>query len=119
MSNILEGILAPRRSHTRGNTNTETLLSVENPEILLRNRAKEQIDISQFGASSSQEFHSIQDFGWETNFERSLLKSKFESDLKETKINPSRLESYVLDSLWKNLQNSVKTEEINPVVQNL
>ena len=52
-------------------------------------------------------------------FERSLLKSKYESDLKETEINPSRLESYVLDSLWKNLQNSMKTEERNPVVQSL
>ena len=92
---------------------------MENTEGFLRSRGKEQINISQFGASSSQEFHSIQDFGWETNFERSLLKSKYESNLKETKINPSRLESYVLDSLWKNLQNSVKTKERNPVVQNL
>ena len=55
--------------------------------------------------------------GGKTNFERSLLKSKFESNLKETKINPSRLESYLLDSLWKTLQKSVKTEERNPIVQ--
>ena len=61
--------------------------------------------------------HSFQDFGWETNVERSLLKSKSESDLKETKINPSRLESYLLDSIWHNLQNSVKTEGRNPLVQ--
>ena len=60
--------MAPRRSHTRGNPNNETLLSVENPKRLLRNKGKEQIDISQFGASSSQEFDSIQDFGRETNF---------------------------------------------------
>ena len=76
---------------------------MENPERLLRNKGKEQINISQFGASSSQEFHSIRDFGWKPNFERSLVKSKYESDLKETEINPSRLESYLLDSLWHNL----------------
>ena len=45
------------------------------------------------------------------------MKSKSEYDLKETEINPSRLESYLLDSLWRNLQNYVKTEERNPVVQ--
>ena len=72
--NISEGILDPRRSHTRGNPNTEILLSVENPERLLRSKRKEQINISQFRASSSQEFHSIHDFGRETNFEKSLLK---------------------------------------------
>ena len=54
LSKISEGILAPRRSHTQGKPNTETLLSVENPEILLRNKGKEQINISQFVASSSQ-----------------------------------------------------------------
>ena len=73
-SKILECILAPKRLHTWGNPNIETLLSVENTERLLRNKGKEQIDISQFGASSSQEFHSIQDFGRETNFGKSLLK---------------------------------------------
>ena len=45
------------------------------------------------------------------------MKSKSESNLKETEINPDMLESYFLDSLWHNLQNSVKTEEINHVVQ--
>ena len=52
------------------------------------------------------------------NFESSLLKSKSKSDLKETKINPSRLESYFLDSLWQNFQYSMKTEEKSHVVQN-
>ena len=98
---ILEGILASKRSHTRGNPDIEILQSVENPEKLFRIRGKEKINISQFGASSSQEFHNIQDFRWGTNFERSFLKSKSKSDLKETEINPSRLESYFLDSLGK------------------
>ena len=90
---------------------------MENLERLLRNKGREQIDISQSDASSSQEFHRIQEFGRETNFKISLLKSKSESDLKEIEINTSRLESYLLDSLWHNLQSSVKTEEQNLVVQ--
>ena len=48
-----------------------------------------------------------------------MLKSKSEYDLREIEINPSRLESYLLDSLWKILQHSVKVEERNHVVQNL
>ena len=90
---------------------------MDNPKILLRSKGKEQINISQFTASSSQEFQSIQHFGNKINFQNSLEKSKFESDLKETDINTSRLESYLLDSLWSNLHNSVKYEERNPVVQ--
>ena len=73
---------------------------MNHPKSLFRSRGKEKINISQFGASSSQEFHSIQDFGWKTNFEILLLKSKSESDLKDAQINPSRLESHLLDSLW-------------------
>ena len=45
------------------------------------------------------------------------MKSKYESNLKETEINTSRLESYLLDCLWNNLQKSVKTKERNLVVQ--
>ena len=50
--------------------------------------------------------------------ERLLLKSKYESDLKKVEINPSRLESYLLDSLWKNLQTQVKNEKNTSIVQN-
>ena len=32
-------------------------------------------------------------------------------------LNPSRLDSYLLDSLWKNLQNSEKTYARNPTSQ--
>ena len=83
LSKISEGILASRRLYTRGNPDTEIFQGVENPERLFRARGKEKINISQFGASSSQEFHSIQDFGWETNFERSMSKFKYEFNLKE------------------------------------
>ena len=87
---------------------------MDNPNKFLINKGKDQLDIPQFGNSSTLKFHSIQDSVWETNFERSLLNSKSVFDLKNTELNPSRLESYLLDSLWKNLQNSEKTSARNP-----
>ena len=114
---IEKGILASRWPHTWGNPDTEILLGVDNPNKSLRNKGKEQLDIPLFGNSPTLEFHSFQDSVWENNFERSFVKSKFESDLKKTDINTSRLESYPLDSLWCNLHNSVEYEEINLVVQ--
>ena len=76
--------MAFRRPHTRGNPDTEILLGVDNPNKLVTNKGKDQLDIPQFGISSTLEFHIIQDSVWETNFERSLLKSKSEYDLKNT-----------------------------------
>ena len=38
--------------------------------------------------------------------------------MKNIELNPSRLESYLLDSLWKNLQNSGKTGARNPTFHN-
>ena len=89
---------------------------MENPEILLRNKNKEKLNSSQFGVSSPQDFHSIQESEWETSVERLLLKSKSESDLKKFEINPSRLESYLLDSLWQNLQTPVKLKKNTSIV---
>ena len=86
---------------------------MEDPKNLLKNKDKEKINSSQFGASSSQYFHSIQESESETSVERLLLKSKSESDLKKVEINPSRLESYLLDSLWRNLQTPIKTKKNN------
>ena len=57
---ISEDILASNR-HTRGNSDTEVLRSLEDPEKLFRKRGKEKIDISLFGALSSQDFHSTLD----------------------------------------------------------
>ena len=61
------------------------LYSVENLEILIRRSSgKERINTSKIEGPFSQEvFHSFQDFHWETSFERSLLRSKYESDLKQ------------------------------------
>ena len=38
--------------------------------------------------------------------------------MKQIEINPNRLHSYLLDSLWKNLPNTIKTKEVNPLIQN-
>ena len=46
------------------------------------------------------------------------MKSKSESNLKNIEFNPRRLESYLLDSLWRDLQQSTKVEEA-PIVQNI
>ena len=77
---------------------------MEDPEKLFRKRDKEKIDISLFGASSSQDFHSILDQEWEINVDKGLLKYRSEYDLKNVDFNPHRLEYYLLDSLWRDLQ---------------
>ena len=91
---------------------------MEDLEKLFKKKDKEKIDISLFGASSSQYFHSILDQEWENNVEKDLLKSKSESDLKNVEFNPRRLESYLLDSLWRDIQQSAKVEEA-PILQNI
>ena len=68
---------------------------MENPKILVRRRrGKEQISTSHAERSFSQnqeENFSFQYFELETNFEKSLLRSKFETDLKQIEINPNRI----------------------------
>ena len=46
------------------------------------------------------------------------MKSKSESDLENVEFNTRRLESYLLDSLWRDLQQSAKVEEA-PIIQNI
>ena len=50
---IVEGILASRRPRTRGNPDAEILQGVDNPNKLLRNKGKDQLDIPQFENSST------------------------------------------------------------------
>ena len=57
---ISKDILASKR-RTQGNSDTEFLRSLEDPEKLFKKKDKEKIDISLFGASSSQDFHSTPD----------------------------------------------------------
>ena len=47
-----------------------------------------------------------------------MSKSKSEFDLKKVETNPSRLESYLLDALWLNLETSMKAKETAPILQN-
>ena len=91
---------------------------MKDPEFFFKKKDKEKVDISLFGASSSQNFHSIFDKKWEINIEKGLLKSKSESDLENIEFNPQRLDSYLLDSLWRDLQQSAKVEEA-PIIQNI
>ena len=46
------------------------------------------------------------------------MKSKYEYDLENVEFNPRRLESYLLDSLWIDLQCSAKVEEAH-ILQNI
>ena len=105
------------KRHTRGNFDIEILRILEDPEKLFKKKDKEKIDISLFGASSSRDSHSIFYQEWEFNIVKGLLKSKSESDIKNDEFNPCRLESYLLDSLWRDLQQSAKVEE-TLVIQN-
>ena len=113
--NISEDILASRRAHTRVNPDSEILHSVEKLEILFRCRnGKEKVNTSQTERSLLQEeFYSFKYFDFGITVENYLLRSKSESDLKETENDPNRFESYLLDSLWHNLQNTIKSEGNN------
>ena len=76
------------RRHTRGNSDTKVLKSFEDPEKLFKRKDKEKLGFPLFGASSSQD--SPIDPEWEVNVGRSLLKTKSESDLKNTEFNSRR-----------------------------
>ena len=56
LASVTRDMSTSRRIHTRGNHNLETLQSVENPERILRNRNKENVDFPLFGTSSSQDY---------------------------------------------------------------
>ena len=102
------------RRHTRGNFDTKILKILEDLEKLFKRKDKEKLGFPLFGASSSQD--SPVDPEWEASVGRSFLKTKSESDLKNTEFNSRRLESYFLDSLWRDLQQTTKVETF--VVQN-
>ena len=113
----MQDILASRRIHTRGNPNPETLQSVENPERILRNRNKENVDFSLFGTSSSQDLYGITKPEWGVRAEKLRTKSKSESDMRKASVSSSIMQSYMLGSLWLNLKTPEKAEEIAPVFQ--
>ena len=45
------------------------------------------------------------------------MKSRSESNLKNSDITTRRLESYLLDSLWRKFPNFVKYDDRNPLVE--
>ena len=85
----------------RGNSDTKVLRSLEDPQKLFKRKDKEKLVFPLFGTSSSQD--SPVDLEWEVNVGRSLWKTKSESDLKNNEFNFRILESYLLDSLWRDL----------------
>ena len=99
----------------RGNPNPETLQSLENTERILRSRNKEIMDFLLFGTSSSQDLCDIAESKWGTRAERLLTKSKSESDLDKVEVSPSIRESYLLDSLWLNLETLEKAKKAVPI----
>ena len=69
------------------------------------------MNISQFDTSSSQYLHNIAEFELGNSVEILLTKAKSESDLKKVEISPSRLVSYLIDSLCKNIETSMKAKK--------
>ena len=114
-TSIAIDILASKKIHTRGNPDPETLQSVDNPERILRNRNKEKVDFSLFGTSSSQYLYGIAEPKWGVRDEILLTKFKSEFDLRKAGVNPNTLQSYLLDSLWLNLETPPKAEETAPI----
>ena len=94
-------MLDSRRADTRCNTDSEILHSVENLESLFRCRSgKEKVSTSQTERYLFQEeFYSFEHLDLGINVVNYLLRSKSESHLRETEINPNIFESYLLDSL--------------------
>ena len=111
-------ILASRKIHTRGNSETETLLSVDNLERILRNRNKEKLNSPLFRTSSSQALYGLAEPEWGVRDEILLTKSKYEYDLRKDGVDPSMLQAYLLDSLWLNLETLPKAKEISSIFQN-
>ena len=118
MTSITLDILAPRKIHMRGNSDTKTLLSVDNPEKILRNRNKEKLDSLLFDTSSSQALYGLAEPEWGLGAERMLTKSKSESDLRKAWVGPNMLQSYLLDSFWLNLETPLEAKGISSIFQN-
>ena len=91
---------------------------MDNPETILRNRNKEKLGSPLFNTSSSQAWYGLAKPKWGVGAERMLTKSKSESDLRKAWVGPNMLQSYLLDSLWLNLETPPKAEEISSIFQN-
>ena len=90
-TNTTLDILASKKIHTRGNSDIETLLNVDNPEKILRNRNKEKLDSPLFDTSSSQALYVLVEPEWGVRAERLITKSKYESDLRKVGVDSNML----------------------------
>ena len=75
-TSIALDILASRKIHTRGSSDTEILLSLDNPERILRNRNKEKLGSLLFDTSLSRDLYGLADPEWGFRAKRLLTKSK-------------------------------------------
>ena len=66
-----------------------------------------------FGPSSSPDSHT--DTEGEVSTVHTLLRTRSESDLRNPELNSHRREAYLLDSLWKYLQQTSRAETSAPV----
>ena len=99
----------------RGNSDIKTLLSVDNPEKILRNRNKEKLGSLLFDTSSSQALYVLVELEWEVGAERLLTQSKSEPDLRKAWVGPNTLQPYLLDSLWLNLETPLEAKGISSI----
>ena len=91
---------------------------MEDPERILRNRNKEKSGSPLFDTSSSQYFYGLVEPEWGDRAEIPLTKSKSEFDLRKARVDPNTLQSYLLDSLWLNLETPPKAKGISSIFQN-
>ena len=74
---------------------------------MFKKKNKEKLDFPLFGPSSSPDSHT--DTEGEVSTVHTLLRTKSESDLANTEFNPHRLETYLLDTIWGNVQQAPET----------
>ena len=88
--------MAPKRIYRRANPYPNPPKEVENPEKILRKSSskvgKETYQLHKSTSSPAKGVESVDEMIFDLKFERSLFKSKFESDLGQIVFNPKLLE---------------------------
>ena len=91
---------------------------MDNQEKILRNRNKEKLGSLLFDTSSSHALYGLAKPELGVRAEILLKKYKSESDLRRARVDPNTLQSYLLDSLWLNLETPPKFEKMAHIFQN-
>ena len=80
---------------------------------MFKKKNKQKLDFPLFGPSSSPDSHT--DTEGEVSTVHTLLRTRSESDLRNPELDSHRREAYLLDSLWKDLQQTSRAETSAPV----